>query len=692
MSRAPAPHKMSALPARNRAEICKRRAAGFGIAVVMAICVAALAPTARADKNAAPDWLVAAAHDKLPDYPHRADNPPEVVLLLDEAQIDVKDNGDIETRFRRAFRILRPEAQTDPEWNRLQVEFGKDEKVSGLRSWTITADGRQLATGKNDVVQQGFLDDLLYTDAQSETVNFLEAKVGSVIGYEYVFKDRPYMFEDDWYFQDTVPVHTSRVMLQLPPGWEFSAHFFNMPEQKPVKPSPGEYIWELHDFPAVDSEPRMPPWRSVAEWMGLKYFPRNPALRVKTTGTWQDIGTWYNGLILHRRDATPAIEQKVAALTAGKSDTLAKMRAIADYMRGIRYFGVEIGIGGFQPHTAAEVFSRGWGDCKDKVTLLSSMLSQIGVTSYYTMVDTDRGFIRPDYPSIEGDHMIIAIRLPDDVSDDLLYATVNDPKLGRLLFFDPTNQYVPLGYLPWYLQDGYGLVMAPDGGQIIKLPLLPAFSNRILREAKLSLDAAGNLIGSVNELRWGTPAAVEREELLEILPAKRAEIFDRFLGASLGAFALGKAEIGDLDQYDQTLTLTYQFAAYGYAKSAGDLLIVRPRVLGVDSGLLNLLTRKDVRKYPVQFTDATRLDDIVDIKLPPGYQPEELPPPVSADCAYASYKSDVTLSGGTLHYQRTYEVKNVNVPPDKMSELRTFYQQVAADEDSSAILRHASTP
>jgi transglutaminase-like putative cysteine protease len=660
------------------------------IAVLVTACALASAPTARANSDAAPAWLRQAASEKVPDYPHRADDPPQVVLLLDEAQITAKDNGEIETRFRRAFRILRPEAQNNLEWSNIEVPFGKDQKVSDLRSWTITADGRELATSKNDVVQEGFLYDIEYTDAQAQTLKFLEPRVGSVVGYEYVFKNRPFMFEDDWYFQDTVPVHTSRVTLQLPSGWEFSANFFNMPDQKPANPSPGYYVWELHDFPAVDSEPQMPPWRSVAEWMGLKYFPRNPALRAKTTGTWQDIGLWYNGLILHQRDVTPEMQQKVAALTAGIPDTLGKMRAIADYMRGIRYFAVEIGIGGFQPHSAAEVFSRGWGDCKDKVTLLSAMLSQIGIDSYYTMVDTDRGIVRADYPSLEGNHMILAIRLPADLTDGSLAATVNDPKLGRLLFFDPTNEYVPLGNLPWYLQDSYGLVMAPDGGHIIKMPLLPPLANRILRQADLSLDASGNLIGQVDEVRWGTPASNEREQLHETVPAKRAQIFERFLGLSLGDFALGKASVGDLDNYDESLVLNYQFAAYGYAKTAGDLLIVRPRVLGVDSGFLDLFTGKNPRKYPVEFGDAIRLDDIFNIKLPAGYKPEELPSPVQADCLYASYKSDVTLNGDILRYQRTYELKDVDVPADNLSDLRSFFSKIADDERSSAILRRAN--
>ena len=52
---------------------------------------------------------------------------------------------------------------------------------------------------------------------------------------------------------------------------------------------------------------------------------------------------------------------------------------------GIYYVKVEgaagdvFGIGGYQPHRAEEIFANRYGDCKDKVTLLSAMLREIGV-------------------------------------------------------------------------------------------------------------------------------------------------------------------------------------------------------------------------------------------------------------------------------------------------------------------------
>ncbi len=210
----------------------------------------------------------------------------------------------------------------------------------------------------------------------------------------------------------------------------------------------------------------MPSLEAVAGHMGLKFFPRDPAMRAKTSGSWKDIGLWYSGLTQGSRTSTPLIDKKVAELTAGMPDTAAKMVAITNYVqRQIRYAAIEIGIGGYQPHPAADVFTHQYGDCKDKATLLGSMLKQVGIESYYVLIHTDRGFVQPDFPTTDFNHAIIAIHLPDSVPDGAFGGIVTDPQLGRIMFFDPTNEYVPLGNIPSYLQESYGLVVGPNGGQ-----------------------------------------------------------------------------------------------------------------------------------------------------------------------------------------------------------------------------------
>jgi hypothetical protein len=642
-------------------------------------------PPARAT-DSVPDWLRAAAQEKLP-----ADDKDAIaVILLDEIQTTVQNNGDIDTRHRCAIRLLRPEARKN--YGGIAVNFAKDTKISYLKAWTIESNGHEIAVPEKDAVEYGYLSDLEYDDVKVKALQYPEANPGNIVGYEYVQRERPEVFEDVWGFQGRVPIRRSRFTLQLPPGWEFNARWGNHAEQQPQNSGPNAYTWEVTDSPAIEVEPAMPPWTVVEGHMIVKYFPRDPGMRPKTSGSWDDIAMWYQGLIAPRRVATPEMRAKVAELTSSVPAPLDKIRALAAFaQRQIRYQAVEIGIGGHQPHAAGEVFAHRYGDCKDKATLLNTMLQEIGIESYNVMISPRRGVVRPDFPMLYFGHSIVAIRLPDDIPDAALYAVVKDPQLGRLLFFDPTAEYTPVGYLPWQLQDNEALVVTPRGGKLVHIPLLSPSTNRLLRTAKFTLTAGGDLSGEVQESEWGGPAARQRAEILATQPARRAEIFEHFLADSLANFTLKSASLGNLEQYDQDLTLNYKFVSSGYATAAGNMLFVRPRVVGDRAtGMLRLFTEQKPRKYPVEFEEATRQDDMFDITLPAGYVVDGLPEPVEADCEYATYHSDIKVADGVLHYHQTFEIKDVMIPTEKLLAIHDFLQQVAVDQQSAAVLRRTT--
>jgi len=213
----------------------------------------------------------------------------------------------------------------------------------------------------------------------------------------------------------------------------------------------------------------MPPIQGLAGLMVVSFFSQGGSSS-KSFTNWQQMGQWYVDLTNGRSDASPEVKQKVAALTASSPTQLAKMRAIAQFVQhDIRYVAIELGIGGWQPHYAAEVFTHRYGDCKDKATLMRSMLREIGIESYHVPINTERGSITPDVPAYQGfDHVILAIKLPDGVVDNSLTATLQHRRLGRLLFFDPTNELTPFGQIGGYLQDNYGLLVFSDGGELVK--------------------------------------------------------------------------------------------------------------------------------------------------------------------------------------------------------------------------------
>ena len=123
-------------------------------------------------------------------------------------------------------------------------------------------------------------------------------------------------------------------------------------------------------------------------------------------------------------------------MTSGVTEPLAQMKLLTAYMqRNIRYAAIEIGIGGFQPHPAADVFAHQYGDCKDKATLLSAMLKQVGIDSYYVPIYTERGIVNPKFPSINFNHVILAIKLPDSIPDNGLYALYKSPQFRPVALF-----------------------------------------------------------------------------------------------------------------------------------------------------------------------------------------------------------------------------------------------------------------
>jgi hypothetical protein len=226
---------------------------------------------------------------------------------------------------------------------------------------------------------------------------------------------------------------------------------------------------------------------------------------------------------------------------------------------------------------------------------------------------------------------------------------------------------------------------------LVHIPLLSPSTNRLLRTAKFTLTAGGDLSGEVQESEWGGPAARQRAEILATQPARRAEIFEHFLADSLANFTLKSASLGNLEQYDQDLTLNYKFVSSGYATAAGNMLFVRPRVVGDRAtGMLRLFTEQKPRKYPVEFEEATRQDDMFDITLPAGYVVDGLPEPVEADCEYATYHSDIKVADGVLHYHQTFEIKDVMIPTEKLLAIHDFLQQVAVDQQSAAVLRRTT--
>ena len=649
----------------------------------IAVCVLALVPRAMAGGDA-PQWMHALLTAPLPSYNEKTD----AVLLYSETSVTVLTADKIKTNVREAYKILRPNGR---EHGTVEVYFNPHRKIKSLHGWCIPAQGKDYEVKDKDSVEKSFSGDgILVDDVKFRILEIPAPEPGNIVGYEYEVEEQPFFLQDIWYFQELDPVRESHFSLQLPASWEFKVSWLNHAEVRPTEAGNNTWRWTLNDIKDLRREPDMPPMRGVSGQMIVSFFP--PGARpLNGFAAWDDMGKWYGNLASGRTDASAEIKQEVTALTASKKTSIEKMQSLAEFMQHeIRYVGIELGIGSWQPHAAPDIFLHRYGDCKDKATLMRSMLREIGIESYYVVINTRRGAITRETPPHNAfNHVITAIKLPDGLADSSLVATVQHPKLGRLLFFDPTDEMTPFGQIKGDLQANYALLVSSNGGELVQLPQQPSNTNSIERIGRLTLDPMGRLKGEVKEVRLGGRAWSERWALRAVTKdTDRIKPIEMLLAGSLSNFHVTRATINNLQYTDRPFGFEYSFESDNYSKNAGNLLLVRPRVLGIKSQAL--LETKEPRKFAIEFEGPSRDTDKFEITIPPGYEVDDLPPPVDADYGFASYHSKTEVKGNLIDYTRTFEVKELSVPVAQADDLRKFYRIIAGDERNTVVLKAAA--
>ena len=190
--------------------------------------------------------------------------------------------------------------------------------------------------------------------------------------------------------------------------------------------------------------------------------------------SWDDVARWYEGLERDRRAVTPGIRAQADEIVKGQSSDLEKAEALYRWVSAnIRYVSLSFGVGRYQPHAAADILANRYGDCKDKATLLASLMAAEGLHADTVLINS-KNDIDPDVPSpLQFDHAITFLAL--DGKDDWLDSTIG---VG------------PFGYLLPQLRGKNALVVAPEAASALrKTPNTLAIQT--LYHAEVKLEEAG---------------------------------------------------------------------------------------------------------------------------------------------------------------------------------------------------------
>src|SRR2546423_3584440 len=509
------------------------RLTGFALLLLLA----APPPPAGEDGPPGPGRAPAAS---APAY----DKDVPAVVVNDESTITVGEDGRVTTVTTYAVRVLtRAGIKRTVAVEGYESDSGG--KVLEMRAWLIRADGSVKRYGKAETVDRITDSFNLYDESRMKLIDATrDAEVGSVFGYQTTAENRRWFPRAGWSFQRDGPSLASRLTVNVPAGWRATGAVFNAPKLDPMVTG-NSYTWEMRNLPRIEDEPASPSVRSLAAYLAVKYGPpTGSTAAVKSFDSWSDVSRWYTDLADPQAAPDDAIATKARELTVGAKTELEKIRAIGRYVQNLQYVSIQIGIGGWRPHAATQVFAKQYGDCKDKANLMRAMLRAVKLEAYPVLIyATDRTRVREDWVSPgQFNHCIVAVK----VGDETKAATVIlHPALGRLLIFDATDSNTPVGDLPDDEQGSFALVAAGADGALVRMPVTPPEDNMLKREVEAGLSADGSLTATIHERREGQSAANARGAFKGLAPAPFTRVVQNWVSYGATRAKLTQIQPGD---------------------------------------------------------------------------------------------------------------------------------------------------
>jgi transglutaminase-like putative cysteine protease len=642
------------------------------------ILLAASATFATAD--APPAWLQQAAAASAPAYEK---DVPAVVLLNDQ-KVTVGDDGRVITTRTYAVRVLTREGR-DFAFAREIYETDTG-KVREIRAWLLRPAGPVKNYGKDETVDVALTNDDVYNEYRVKAISAKdEATVGSVFGYEIVSEDRSIFSQYRWEFQERIPSLLSRFTLSLPNGWRATSVTFNHDKIQP-KVEGSSYIWELRDSPPIEPEPMSPALSNLAPRIAVSYFPPAGSTNagVKTFADWAAVAAWMSELEDPQVTVNDALAAKARELTANAKTEWEKIQAIGGYVQSVKYISIQIGVGtggGYRPHTATEVFAKSYGDCKDKANLMRAMLKVVGITSYpVSIFSGDPDYVRDEWPSPwQFNHCIIAIRLSDDTKAQ---PTIEDARLGRLLIFDPTAEETPVGDLPSHLQGSLALIDSKDSNALVKMPVAAPESNLLDRQVDATIDIAGSLSATIREDANGQWASSYRREFKSESTGDFAKRIQGWISSTATAAVVDKVEPVDTKAGNH-FNLNVSFVAPRYAQlMQGRLLVFKPAIVSRRDSL----PLSDSRRQQPVVLPSRAYQETVRVKLPAGFDIDEMPDAVKLDTPFGSYATTYEVKEGNLIFTRKLVQKASTIPAEQYNSVRIFFEKIRAAEQAPVVL------
>lgn len=492
--------------------------------------------------------------------------------------------------------------------------------------------------------------------------------------YSFHYKQYPYTveFEDEetydgiynlpsWqpFENEYFSVQKSRFFVETPADYKLRYKQFNYPGEAVINKSATgiTYTWEIRNAKVFIAEVLSPPAIEITPQVFIAPTDFSIGGYTGNMASWLGLGKFQAQLNQGRDELPDNIKQEVHKLSDQLSDTVEKIKTLYTFLQNnTRYINVSLGMGGWQPFDAKYVASNRYGDCKALSNYMHSLLKEAGINGYYTLIRAgeNENFYMPDFPSRQSNHIIITVPLAKDT-----------------MWLECTDQQIAPGFLGDFTDDRYALMIKEDGGYLIRTPKYTSKENLQLRKVTSTIDETGNLIAVVNTHLTG----LQQEEQHFLIHNASKEYRTKYLNSviNLPTYNVDKYDYkeqpGIIPAVDEYLHIT----SPGYATVSGKRLFVQPNLFNKST---TKLSKDSVRKYPIEYPNAYKDADTINITIPAGYIPEAIPSNTSISNKFGTYSISFKVTGDQIEVLRVQIRDKARYPASDYADLVKFYDDI----------------
>ncbi|HEV2214676.1 MAG TPA: DUF3857 domain-containing protein [Terracidiphilus sp.] len=562
-------------------------------------------------------------------------------------------------------------------------------KVRGIEGRTIHPDGTiiNMTTKPSDLmaVKAG--------DTQINTMVFTlpDVTVGSILEYrlDIQYEDNV-VSSPDWIVQQPYFVHKAHYEFIPVQGYMdvtngrgqvLSRLMYMVRGADPSKVQhlvSGKYVFDIENVPALPDDDWMPPLNGYRWRVQFYYTAFN-----SSADFWKDEGKYWAKYTNEFANPSKEIREVVNTIVAAGDTDDQKARKIYAAVQALENTDFtrakstqEMKAAKLKAVKDAQDVWKQESGSSDEIALTFVALARAAGLTVYPMQVVNR-----DDALMDASYLV-----PSQLDDYIALVKLN----GKEIAVDPGEKMCPFGLLAWKHALAGGLRETDDGTKLELSPAETFKQNTTERVADLTMDANGQLSGSVRYVLTGQEAMHWRQAALKNDPDEVKKEFNESVKPDLPDGVEAKLDhFLALDQYESNLMAVVNVK--GSIGSVTGKRVFLPAQL-FEARAKHPFVAEAKRTVPVDVHYPKSVVDQVTYTLPPGLTVESTVQPISLPWPnHALLRAVSKADGNKLEVVRVLVYNYTILEPMEYSDLRDFYEKVAkADSDQIVLERSAS--